>query len=371
VIFYLTFNDAPSGIFSSQVVDVVKFFNNELQANTKLVSFISLRCFRANRKKIKNELSGAIVLPMFPGVHRWKKNSLLLYLICLWYKPTFIIGRSVIATQLALKLKNISKIEKIIYDGRGAIAAEWKEYGVVNHPKLLKEIFLLEKEAVLNSDYRIAVSNKLVEYWQTEFGYHETHHVVIPCTLNKVFEEVIINTYTVKKARELLGLNQTDTVFIYSGSLAGWQSFNLLYEFIKPILQSSENCKLVFLSEMDKQIANLQLEFKEQVICKKVKPNEVPNYLIAANYGLLIREQSVTNQVASPVKFAEYLACGLKIIISENLGDYSKYVIEHKCGYNFCEFDYTGASTSSIYNDEILYFKKCNYLNEYKMTLSL
>ncbi|MCX6312806.1 MAG: glycosyl transferase, partial [Bacteroidetes bacterium] len=35
---------------------------------------------------------------------------------------------------------------------------------------------------------------------------------------------------------------------------------------------------------------------------------------------------------ASPVKFAEYLAAGLEVIISENLGDYSKYVIENNVG---------------------------------------
>ena len=51
-----------------------------------------------------------------------------------------------------------------------------------------------------------------------------------------------------------------------------------------------------------------------------------------ADYGILLREQSVTNLVASPTKFAEYLALGLPVLISENLGDYSEFVQHHNCG---------------------------------------
>jgi hypothetical protein len=41
VIFYLTYNEAPSGIFSSQVIDVVKFIEANCNTKIKLVAFIS------------------------------------------------------------------------------------------------------------------------------------------------------------------------------------------------------------------------------------------------------------------------------------------------------------------------------------------
>ena len=63
-----------------------------------------------------------------------------------------------------------------------------------------------------------------------------------------------------------------------------------------------------------------------------VAHHEVTEILAACDYGILIRENTVTNQVASPTKFAEYLASGLPVIISANLGDYSGFVVEHKCG---------------------------------------
>ena len=104
------------------------------------------------------------------------------------------------------------------------------------------------------------------------------------------------------------------------------------FDFMKPILSSNIHIKLLFLSDYDEKIIKLQSEFKNQITCKKVKANEVPDYLIAADYGLLIREKSVTNKVASPVKFAEYLACGLMVIISEDMGDYTEFTSLNKCG---------------------------------------
>jgi len=330
VIFYLTFNDGPSGIYSSQVIDVVKFINTELSEPTKLISFISIRNFFSERKKIKLELSSAIVVPMFPGVKNWRYNKLALYFLCLLLQPRVIIGRSVLATQLALKCKNSKR--RIVYDGRGAIEAEWKEYNVINDIEMLKEINKLEAQAILLSDFRIAVSHQLVKHWQKNFSYTGKAHVVIPCTLNSIFESTPISESIIQDKRKEMGFECDDVVFVYSGSIAGWQSFDLLYDFIKKYLSSTNKFKILFLSNKDDNITKLEVEFPGQIICKRVSATLVPHYLMAANYGLLIREHSITNQVASPVKFAEYLACDLSVLISENIGDYTEFVLENGCG---------------------------------------
>lgn len=366
MIFYLTYNDAPSGIYSSQVIDVVNYLNKEFYLNVKLISFISLRGFFANRRKIKEELPGAIILPMFPGVHRWRLNIYLLNVITWFIKPDAIIGRSVLATQLALLLKKKNRIKKVVYDGRGAIVAEWNEYSVVNDPGLRNEIPLLEKEAVLNSDYRISVSEELIKYWAYEFGYLLKDHVVIPCTLNSIYEQVVISEETIAAAKNLVGMQSSDVIFLYSGSIAGWQSFNLLFNFIEPILKSAETNKMVFLSDGDVNIIKLKDQFPGQVFYRKVKQDDVPQYLLAADYGLLIREESITNKVASPVKFAEYLACGLKVIISKNLGDYSKFVVENKCGYLVDDFRTGAVDKAAIRMIAEDRFTKRSHFNSYK-----
>ena len=70
------------------------------------------------------------------------------------------------------------------------------------------------------------------------------------------------------------------------------------------------------------------VEFLKSVEQSKVKYN-----LALADYGILLRDNNTTNRVASPSKFAEYLAAGLKVIISENIGDLSEFVTSNDCGY--------------------------------------
>lgn len=332
MIFYLTYNDALSGIFRSQVIDVVNFLNGEFKASVRLVVFASIRNFNKEKSKIKSYLPNAIVVPMFPKVKNWKWNILTLRILCLLYKPNKIIGRSVLATSMALNIKKSNPGLKVVYDGRGAIAAEWKEYNVVKDEFLISNIHKWESEVVNKSDFCLAVSNKLVEHWRNEFGYNKNNYVVIPCTLEKSFREQDLSEGN--SIRQELGIKNDDVFYIYSGSVAGWQSMELMTSFFKIIL-SNKNAKVLFLSSKTEFIEDLQKQFPSQVKCMRVEFEKVPAYLSAGDYGILIREKTITNKVASPVKFAEYLSSGLKVIISEEIGDYSEFVISNNCGYLF------------------------------------
>lgn len=328
---YLTFNDAPSGIYSSQVIDVVRFFRKQKAVSIRLVSFISPRGFFKARKKIKAQLPDALVFPMFPRMSNWEKNRQFLRLLCIFLSPDVIIARGIIAVNLAFSVKTATR--KVIYDGRGAIAAEWKEYNVVTEPGLLGEVKVLESRAINESDGQIAVSEKLIEWWVREYNFKVKKTFVIPCTINEVFENLAFTQSKVNAARLKLGYSDMDHVFVYSGSVASWQGFSLLEAFAIPLLSGSSTVKFLFLSSKDEKIKQMQDRFPSQVNVHICPPSEVPEYLLAGNFGLLIREQSVTNEVASPVKFAEYLACGLPVIISRGIGDYSDFVVKNKCGF--------------------------------------
>lgn len=375
MIVYLTYNEAPSGIFTSQVVDVVKFMNGNFTTKVKLVAFISIRNFFFNRKTIKNQLTTVIVLPMFPKMENWRYNVFLLKLVCFILGAQTIISRSVIATKLALLVRDKKFCKKVVYDGRGAIASEWKEYEVVKSEELLDKIEMYEKEAIQKSDFRIAVSNSLVNLWQRNYDYCGMNHVIIPCTLNAAFSNLQLVEVEISAKRNEIGLNDEDIVFVYSGSVAGWQSFGLMQSFLEPLLQISKKNKMLFFSPAHSGISAMQQKFPEQVFIKHLKSSEVQDYLIVGDYGLLIREQSETNEVASPVKYAEYLCCGLKVIISENLGDYTKLTAENNWGAV-----YTGLSMAFMkpsFSEKLMIsqnanrqFSKINYKVHYQTLIN-
>jgi hypothetical protein len=331
---YLTFNDGPSGIYSGQVIDVVAHLRRHFDVNLRLIALISLRGYRKNRQAIKSQMKDAIVLPMVPGVHRWRLNSMMLRVVIGFLRPRVIIGRSVLATILA---RRASRKAQVVYDGRGAIAAEWTEYNVVRDERLRSQILQLECKAVNDSDFRIAVSSRLVKYWSEKCGYTGNCHVLIPCTLNSVYIDLQHSENMIARSRNALGFGAGDVVIGYSGSLAGWQGIDQLVDVIRQLMQSDHRVKALFLSHMAPAISELERQFPGRVVRSMEAVGKVPEVLMAADYGLLLRERSVTNQVASPVKFAEYLACGLKILISPEIGDFSDFVSLHGCGHVFPE----------------------------------
>lgn len=299
-------------------------------------------------------------------------NKGLLKLICKKLNAEMIIGRSVLATQLAL----CSGVKKVIYDGRGAIAHEWKEYKVISDPKMLNEISQLEKECILKSNFRIAVSEAMIKFWGQEYQYTNEQHAVIPCTLNADFEKTIITEENINKTRTKIGLKNDDVVYVYSGSMAGWQSIQMMEQFVRKVLTENAKAKIIFLTQASEKIEALKEEFNGRIFCFTLNPNEVSEMLIGADYGLLIREQSITNMVASPVKFAEYLACGLKVIISENLGDYSAFVRNNSAGYLFNDQDVTHSKIELNEKQRLRllalkHFSKKEYNDQYRQVLKL
>jgi glycosyltransferase involved in cell wall biosynthesis len=52
-----------------------------------------------------------------------------------------------------------------------------------------------------------------------------------------------------------------------------------------------------------------------------------------ADFGMLFRKDEIVNRVASPTKFSEYALCGLPVLISDNIGDFSNFIKETGFGY--------------------------------------
>ncbi|HXC04052.1 MAG TPA: hypothetical protein VNZ86_04820 [Bacteroidia bacterium] len=331
---YITFNDAPSGIYFSQVTSVCRYLEAAFKVRIKLIAFLSVRSFRKNRRAIQAEYAGAWVIPMIPKLSTWRWNRITLFfiLLILSRKKETVCARGPYAAWLALKLKKAGLIGKVCLDARGAYQAELNEYPVTDIQSLVRGMAQLEKQVLLNADFRIAVSQSLVRYWQTEYGYDQQNHVVIPCTLHPRFQLPLPEFHQLETARTTLGFKPDDCLLAYSGSHAGWQSFSMVRNFLSVQLQANPALKILFLcAELPEGIEQDEV-FRSRYIRQWMKPSEVRDVLCLCDYGLIIRESSVTNRVSSPVKFAEYLACGLGVLISPGIGDYSDFVEQHGCG---------------------------------------
>jgi len=328
LIAYLTLGDKCSGIFSGQVVDVCNLLSEQSGEKVKLISFVSLREYRKEKIKIKDVYQNSIVLPMFPKLKNWRYNIILLFLFTRSKKYNSIICRNSIPANLGLILKKKSIVKKVILDGRGAEYEQYVEYDMLSDKELEKKLRQLESIAVNDVDFRIAVSEKLVNYWNYAFNYLGKEHIVIPCTLNRNHEKRPLNTFS----RASVGFENNDIILVYCGTVSGWQSFGKMFRFMKSQLIQNQHIKVLLLTKETDEVKSLIKEFPARVICKWCSDNDVIPMMSLGDYGLVIRGNTITNEVASPVKFAEYLYAGLKVIISEKIGDYNLFVKENKCG---------------------------------------
>jgi len=328
LILYLTINDQPSGVYWSQVTDVVNMLDRDARHDVRLLALVSLREYSKIKKQIKAHCPKAIVLPMYPKMQNWKKNGPIVRSVCRSKKVQAIIARGAFATSVAINARDKGACKKVCFDARGAYAAEWNEYRIIDDNALIASVEGVERKAILQADFRLSVSEVLVKHWRDHYRYSGTEHVVIPCTLGADHSDLPVNN----SIRDKMGVAGDETLLVYSGSTAGWQSFELLRKMSSKALKEDPKLKVLFLSKEDENNEALKSDFPDQVIVKWLKPSEVSGHLNVCDVGILIREDSVTNQVSSPTKFAEYLNAGLNVLISKRIGDMSAFVEEHGCG---------------------------------------
>lgn len=316
MLYYFTFSQKYSGIYESQVIDVVNFIENEFKKKITLLAFIpfwgNFKDYKYHKSIIKSKVNSSIILPCLPN--HFPRFYMYFYIFFLFFfkKRNGVICRDVIPTYLMIKTKFYTK-NKICYDGRGAVIAQMEEYNIY-HKKLKKFLYEIEPYVVNHSDFRIAVSNNLVKHWKEKFNYSQNKHVVIPTTISRNLE---INIS--KKDKSIIGFNNNDIVLVYSGSDYSWQSFELIIKFIEEQLLNNELIRVLFLSKENPSIIKLKNLYKNKIQIKWVDVNQVNNYLINCDYGLILREDTITNNVSSPTKIGEYLFAGLKLIITENI----------------------------------------------------
>ena len=110
---FLTYNDNFGGIYKSQVIDVCIFLEKEFNVKVKLVAFVSLRNYVAQKKSIKANYSNSLVVPMFPKVKFWKWNVVTLFLICFFTGERKIWARGPFAANISIYLKKLKLVNKI------------------------------------------------------------------------------------------------------------------------------------------------------------------------------------------------------------------------------------------------------------------
>jgi len=217
-------------------------------------------------------------------------------------------------------IKLHSQKPNLLIDIRGSLIEEIKIYGKMNYLFKLFKLFNYEsriQKVLTNTKYINTVSNELKNYIELKYNINKKYISVIPTIASEKF---VYNKEIRIKTRNILGLKDSDIFFIFSsGSTQGWQNDDLIVNTL-----INKGYKILMLTK--KKYDNFN------VISKFVPYEEVPNFLNAADIGIIIREKDTVNKVASPIKFSEYLSCGLPIIANDSVKIITDLIKNHSCG---------------------------------------
>ncbi len=180
-----------------------------------------------------------------------------------------------------------------------------------------------EKCAIENAKTVICVSNSFKKYLINNFKIDCEKIKVIPCCIKKSdinFDLNIRNTI-----RTELGVVEKK-IIIYAGSITKYQCIDEMIWLFSELLKQNKKYYFIFLSAYN-NFENIKIIFdkygisKSNYCLKSVDHDMVKNYYYAADYGIILRENHLLNNVASPTKIAEYLSTGLSIIATNCIGD--------------------------------------------------
>jgi glycosyltransferase involved in cell wall biosynthesis len=210
----------------------------------------------------------------------------------------------------------------IVIDAHGAVPEEVRRKRPAAARVLYPLLKRLERAALSRADALIVPSEGFRAHATGTLGYPEGGIVVCPNRPGR--EETEAPGPGGRDAvREELGVVDRP-VLVYSGGGASYQEPGRMIEAFRELLREEPDAFFLCLTTDPARFralfeaAGLPGESRRVV---RLEPAEVGRYLRAGDAGLLIRDDSVLNRVASPTKFAEYLAAGVPVLTTPGAGD--------------------------------------------------
>jgi glycosyltransferase involved in cell wall biosynthesis len=244
-------------------------------------------------------------------------------------------ARGYLAAMMGLIIKKIFGT-KLIFDPRD-LFLEYKIFeGFLSKSSLKFKISSqLEKTLFNSADAIIVTSEKFRERLES-LSYLPIEKIqkvrVVPnCVDTNAF---IFSPEDRQQIRKSLGLCGK-IVLIYAGNIGRVRCLKEMSEFVHVMETRVNNLHTLFLTYNNLEEARSRLRecgwSDGALTLSGISPSKMPGVLSAADVGFGFFDLTYA-AIASPIKFAEYLACGLPVIINQGVGDTDRIIEKYHAG---------------------------------------
>jgi len=298
--------------FNSQVLGMVKGWHQ----------FATVTLFYRHLKLQPESLAGINFVPIrrFPNIARsvWSIENWVNRISERLVDFDIIHCRGPIVAWMVLKAvqKNRKFNGQILFDNRAAITEELEYISTGfwrRSTKFLRsrEFMTIENLATTQSHVVSTVSTRLSNYCLEKYG--RGADLIIPPVVDS--ESITYSDAARKKIRKQMQIGN-ERLFIYVTGGDQWQSVDLLLDWWPRYSSINSYDRLLICTTAPGEYSKLG----KTASVKTIPADIMPTYLAAADIGILFRNETTTNRVASPIKLSEYLASGLRVVT--NLPEY-------------------------------------------------
>jgi len=247
-------------------------------------------------------------------------------------RPDIVHGRSYFPTAICDVLATLVPRAKLLFDCRGMIGDEYVDAGYWTTSRLEYRLVKRYESRVFRRAEGVVVLTDALKRWIEDQGWFgaRTHVAAIPCCVDMDRFRFDVDART--QTRRELRLDDR-LVLVYAGSLGSWYREPDLARFAG-IVKRRASRKIAFLvltpSPPEPLVGLLEAAglTPDEIVVRRVRPSDMSRHLSAGDIGLSFIMSCFSKKGSSPTKVAEYLACGLTVVLNGDIGDQAELAAE-------------------------------------------
>lgn len=221
---------------------------------------------------------------------------------------------------------------KLFFDTRGLLADKYVCGGLLNKDKLTYRVMRYCEDFLLKNSEIFTVETKShAEVIKSAQNDLISRMHIIPCCVDT--SKFDYRLYKNSPGREFR--------LVFLGQVGTWYLLDNMLDFFKSILQEFPQAHFTFISESGPNVfysAAKRIGVNEnKVIVKRADIKVIPNLLADANVGIFFMNP-YKRYNTFPIKFGEYLASGLPVVVNSGIGDCDEIIKKENVGVIIKDF---------------------------------
>lgn len=247
-------------------------------------------------------------------------------------RPDIVHGRSYFSTAVCDVVASLVPRARLLFDCRGMLGDEYVDAGYWTEDRIEYRLVKTYESRAFRRAEGVVVLTEALKRWILARNWlgPRTQIEAVPCCVD--LEKFQFDEAARTRLRKELGLEDAFVV-VYAGSLGTWYREEELSQFAGMVKRAT-NKRVAFLlltaAPPDMLIELLRKNgFPESdIVTRRVPPPEMPAYLSVGDVALSFITSCFSKKGSSPTKVAEYLACGLPVVLNGDIGDQVDLAVE-------------------------------------------